>query len=187
MARFMDNIKNTSSTQTWSQFIIDAEKGDSLNSFDNFGTKSSNLKDTFRLLGDTLDKYTKLLIAAINPNKNLTDEQVRDSIQSLISCYLADTLENNINTLLIAAGRAATGLTYLGPCEIEARTCLSGASQSYNQNLIACGFGGAGVAGLPKGGGWWGLAAGFACFVVANNSYNNAKWACIDNYVDCVN
>jgi hypothetical protein len=182
LARFMDNIKKTSSGAAWSKFIEDAASGPVV-AFSNFGDRSRNLRDTFNLLGNDLDRHMRSLITTIDPERRLTGQQVRDSMISLVNCYYADPVENNIKKLIADAGGPVPDLLDGGPCEIAARSCLTSASSSYNSQLVGCGFGTGGI--IKWLGGWWGAGAGFACFVMANSSYNNAKWTCIENYCDC--
>ncbi|HEY6063376.1 MAG TPA: hypothetical protein VIV35_07185 [Chitinophagaceae bacterium] len=183
LARFMDNMKKTSSGAAWSQFIADAGSGPAV-AFNNFGERGRNLRDTFNLLGNDLDLHTRSLITAINPGGSLTGQQVRDSIVSLISCYYADPVENNVKKLLADAGGPVPELLDGGPCEIAMRSCLSSAASTHASQLIACGFGTTNI--IKWLGGWWGAGAGLVCLIGVEVTYNNAKWTCFGNYCDCV-
>lgn len=69
-----------------------------------------------------------------------------------------------------------------GPCEAGLQGCIATAQQTYSMSISTCFEAGGIVAGFSK---WFGLAAGFACFVFANNAHNNAKEPCIYGYVNC--
>ncbi len=183
LARFMDNIKKTSSGVAWSQFIEDAASGPVV-AFNNFGDRSRNLRDTFNLLGNDLDRKTRSLITAVNPEGRLTGQQTRDSIISLINCYYTDTKENDLKKLLKDAGGPVPDLLDSGPCEIAARSCFSAAAATHLSQVIACGFGAANI--IKWLGGWWGAGAGLVCLIGVEVIYNNAKWTCLGNYCDCV-
>ncbi len=184
LARFMDNIKKTTSESAWSQFIEDAASGPVV-AFNNFGDRSRNLRDTFNLLGNNLDIQTRSLITALNPEGSLTGQQLRDQIVSRVSCYYADTVENDLKKLLTDAGGPVPLLLDPGPCEIAMRSCLSSAASTHTSQLVACGFGTGNI--WKWLGGWWGAGAGLLCLIGVEVTYNNSKWTCFENYCDCVN
>jgi hypothetical protein len=183
LARFMDDIKKNSAEGAWAQFIEDAALGPVV-AFNNFGDRSTDLRNTFNLLGNNLDQNTRALISAIDPERRLTGQQVRDAIISQISCYYADTVENDLKKLIKEGGGPVPQVFAGGPCEIAARSCFSSAASTHSSQLIACGFGTANI--IKWLGGWWGAGAGLLCLIGVEITYNNAKWTCLENYCDCI-
>ncbi len=185
LTRFLFDIKNTSLDTVWSKFLEDAQT-DSVDAFNNFGERSVILKDSFELLGAGLDRYTQQLITAIDQEESLTGQQINDSIVSLIRCYYADTTENSLEILVSEYGWGPFPQVFAsgGSCEIALRSCLSDAMGTFTSQLIACGFGGAGL--IKYLGGWWGGGAGFLCFLISSSSYNQIKYNCFMNYAECL-
>jgi hypothetical protein len=182
LARFMDAVKRSSPEGVWEKFVADATLG-SAAAFNNFGKRGADLKNSFDLLGNDLDKNAFSLIAAIDPNKTLTGEQVKETMISMVKCYYADPVENDIKKLVREGGEPVPLKLDSGPCEIALRSCLSGAASAHNSQLIGCGFGSGGI--WRWLGGWWGLASGLLCLIAVENTYNGAKLTCGVNYCDC--
>jgi hypothetical protein len=189
LSRFMDNIKKNSTEGAWAHFMEDAALG-SVAAFNNFGDQGKELKNTFDILGNDLDKNSLGLISAVDPGNRLTGEQLRDAIVSQVVCYYADTIENDLEKLMkeggiIMPGGGPVPNRFAGPCETSLRNCVSAAASNHTTQLIACGFGTGNI--IRFIGGWWGLGAGLVCLAGVENTYNNAKWTCLENYCDCAN
>jgi len=185
MTNFISNIKNSVSANEWNYFTSEADNEKGLSAFDVFGQNSKQMQNEYLvLINDASIKFTQLLLS-VDPETKKSVGEVKSLLQQEINCYLTDTIENNFVDFLNLHGKAAPLNLSAGPCEREARTCIDNAANSYTQNMINCGFGGAAVYGILSSG-WWGVGSGLACALVANVRHNNAKWTCIENYVDCL-
>ncbi|HQX95818.1 MAG: hypothetical protein IPH34_10635 [Chitinophagaceae bacterium] len=188
LSDFFQNIKSAVSVNEWNGFIADANAGSGLSSFNNFSSNSSQFQNEYDAICKSMVARFDNLKAAIDPGGTMDSETIKQVIGQDIRCYLKDTLENTMGSRFSSFGLGSNIHTtpIAGPCERDLRTCGDNAQNAYTQNIMACGFGGATVGGLVKGG-WWGIGAGFICFVVASARKNNALGTCIENYVDCMN
>lgn len=183
LASHIKYVKDNATTDQVAKFEANEKSGLGLSSFSAFGTREEEFKTTYINNGNTMDEKAIALIGAIDPDKKLSDFEIRDKVKEAVKCYLTDTTQP---VLMSTYEKEKSGiqLQKAGPCEREGRKCLSDAQSSYTQNLIACGFGAGGIQQWLKG--WWGAASGLICYIGASTTYNDAKWTCFDNYIDCI-
>lgn len=187
LSNYFFNLKNSITEQEWDAFMDDVNNGKQLSSFIKCGVNYLDFQNQYVAIYSDIEVKANLLKAAIDPSGNMGSDIFENEVIKEVSCYLNDTVENNLEQKFSIYGRLAPGSigVLAGPCERELRTCADNAENAFFQNLQNCGALGLGVAtiGTPI----LGAGAALLCAGVAAIRKNRADWTCITNYFDCKN
>lgn len=183
LSLFFYNLKNDISDQEWDAFITDVNNGSGISSFNKCGENHSYFQDQYLTICSGIEVKANLLRNVIDPEKTMSPDVFQAAFQQEVSCYILDTIENNLEDRISALGRTAPTFISGGLCEREYRTCTDNAQSEYTNAIYACG--GIALVGFQIAG-WWGSGiGGLACLTVASVRKNNAMFTCFENYIDC--
>ena len=185
LSNFLQQIQNVASASEWDGFLKDVNSGTGLNSFDNFGSSSTQFQNEYNTFCQSIDVKYKDLIAAVDPGNTMSPDEIKQQISQDVKCYLKDTVENSLESMfnVFNAWSSLNAPPEGGPCEIALRSCADNAENEFTRLMTSCFFGGGGIGAIK---GWWGVGTGVICIITAGIRKNRAIGTCLDNYVDCI-
>jgi hypothetical protein len=183
LARFFAYLRRTTDSKDYESFVDDMAT-DSIEAFNIFGSRSSDLKDSMQALIDSLNTYTLSLQSIIDPYNTMSLAAFSDTLYSRITCFLSDTSVNTIDYLFEkCAGTGQSILRVAGDldCRANLGAALTAARASYNYANIAClGFGSCSTTGLYR------LLCVGACLAATSIVYDRNKTDAFCDYFDCM-
>lgn len=186
LGRFLQDLKTSSSPEEWGRFQQLASDNAALGSFDAFGVRAESLRRTYADIGRIADRNLETYIIQADPGGVLTDEQIKNKLQTDLQCALESDPQlsgGGLGILVLPAGQAAQG-----PCESAALGCSSASLAAYNDQVMNCVGIAQGVGGLLKKARNAWLAGGLLLVCLSNASEDRYQslMNCVRSYRSCL-
>jgi len=181
MVRFLGNLQR-SDTAAYTDFM-DHIPTDSIDAFDVYGSRATDLKDSMNALIDSISTYFTLLFSAIDPYNTMSKSAFYDTLTSRINCFLGTvSIEYLVDQTL---GAGAYEDLRLAPdnlgCVETLQSGMIAAQNSYNNSLGSC----VAALGCPKNF-WFFICAG-GCIAYYSIVYDQTKRQLLCQYFNCLN
>lgn len=176
VGRYLQGIKTTYPDDQWDSFISRLGKGETLTAFDAFGANAETIRSGYLTWANELQTAMTLCLDKIRAAGIRSTEGILRKINAELDCFYADTLLNNLATLMERAGEPQPAMA-LGPCEKILERCLRTAESTYNRQFWECSS--AGIGGV------WGLVGSLLCHSAAGQQHFDAIMNCRSSFIKC--
>jgi hypothetical protein len=167
LAAYLNHAKSQLSSSEYELFKVSMRNDDPQQAFSHCGSNGPILENMYISTHNNFVSAWNNLKRSIDPNNQLSVQQLGDVILKLIDCYYSD--ENNQGSRV-------------DPCKDQFERCKRAAKRDHNRDLWACYAAGLGFSFINPG---FGLGFGIGCIVGAGLDYNEAVADCQEIYDGC--